>query len=163
MTIILRTIVRNRKAYSKINCKFINETVGGGIRVVIEYHNRNIAGPMKINNDIVELVNPSAIADLLFFFIKFHNLNEEKPITRQKIKSIKNIDTQSVTNSWSLPGFAKKIVYIITVIAKIASKKNIPPKTKYSLSNFLIIFGFSSILYSLYGKYYFARINIFGG
>ena len=162
MTIKLRSIVRNRKVYSKINNKFSNETLGGGIRVLIEYHNRNVIGPMKIKKDIIERVNPFAIADLLPFFIKFQIFNEKKPMQKQTIKSIKNIDKHVRANSVSTIGPERETAAIRKIKAKIASKKKITPENKYNHSNFVIIFGFSSILYSLYEKYYLTGIDFFG-
>jgi hypothetical protein len=162
MIMILRMIVRSKKAISKINgtpsqFQYIRKTS-------MKFHNINIVGPIKINNDIIESINPLAITDLFLFFIDLHNLNVKILMARQKIKQMINIDKHIVPNSISGPGFERKTktVLIMKNKRRITSTKNSPDKTKYSFSNFEIIFGLSSILYSLYKKYNFTGINIFG-
>jgi hypothetical protein len=163
MTSILRRTVRNRRTSSKINSKVSREKVS--IRAVIKLHNRNIVGPIKINNDTIERARPSSIVNLLPFFVKSQIFIEKSPMIRHTRKQKRNIDKHPIANCWSAFGSERpdKATFISTIKAKIASKKNIPPETKYNHSNFLIIFGFSSILYFLYEKYYLAGINFFGG
>jgi hypothetical protein len=157
---ILKNNVRNIKIINNVT----HEKKGGE-----EYPKliniRIINGRMKIINDTAERINPSRITNLLPFFIKSLIFNEKIPMIKHMIKKKRIIDKHIVANAWSALGSERlgKIPMISTMKAKIVSTKNITLETKYNSSNFLIIFGFSSILYALIKKYYSPIINAFGG
>jgi hypothetical protein len=161
--IIIITKLRNNVRNIKINNNVTHEKIDGN-----EYPKlidiKNIVGPTKINNDTSERLRPSAIASLSPFFVKFQIFNIKTPKRKDIIEPPRDIIKHQFTNDWSAIELesAGKIPFIRKIKEKIESKKNIPLKNKYSFSNFEIIFGLSSILSSLYNKYYFNGINIFG-
>jgi hypothetical protein len=67
--------------------------------------------------------------------------------------------------SGSGPPFEKRAIMKAIMIPKetIERRKNVPLKNNHNHFNAVIAFGFSSILSSLFAKYYFTGINFFGG
>ena len=149
--------IRNNRTYGK----FCHET-NGGKEYLSPIHSKNINGQMKINNDTVEKVNPFLIADLLPSFIERQIFNEKKPKAIHKINITRSPDKQASHNRTSDVCSAKDSS-IRRTKERIESKKNIPLKNNHNHTNFVIAFGFSSILCSTYKKYHFSGINIFGG
>ncbi len=142
---IIRTLMNNVRNIKKNN-NVTHEKIGG--KEYPKHINiKNIVGPMKINNDTSERVRPSVIASLSPFIVKFRIFNIKTPKRKDKIEPPINIVEHQPTNDWSALGLerAGKIPFISTLKAKIESKKNIPPESKYNRSNFVIIFGFSFI------------------
>ncbi len=157
--IILIVKIRNKK----IKC-IIYDSNGGG------YFNKlGMKGDTEktINiNDANDNKNPKLYADLSPSFNNRLTFKEEKPKKIHIITPIKRKIEQTNIMSSSL---FSKIIQIIKSIRYIEYKKNITLKIRcnrykrWTYSFFFIIFVFSSILYSLFEKYYLICINIFGG
>lgn len=157
MIIVSNINIRNNRTYGKISPE-----TNGGKEYPSPIDTKNTNGPLKINNDTVDKINPSLIADLLPFFIERQIFNENKPKVIHKIIITRNAVKQAV----HIPGSdvcSAKIILIRKIKKTIEAKKNIPPKNNHNHTNLVIAFGFSSILCSTYVKYPFSGINIFGG
>jgi len=164
---ILNRNVRNFIVIIIINNNVVSEKIdrwGGYCKTI---NTDKILGMRnKINNDVVDKKIPIRIADLLPFFAERQIFNEKRPKARYTIELTRYVIKYIVAISGSGFDFEKaekKLFCIISLKLEIEFKKNITPETKYSHSNFVINFGFSSILFTAFEKYCLVAINFFGG